>query len=137
MLNEYVKGINDTEKELIDMFWPGKLTILLKKNNKIDNLVTAGSEYVGVRIPDNKYLIDMIEKIGKPLISTSANKSGDEPVINPSILDDEILSKFDYIDNAGDLIASSSTLVQVDGKYVKILRDGDLTDRIKNNFRSR
>ena len=137
MLNEYVKEINDTEKELIDMFWPGKLTILLKKNNKIDNLVTAGSEYVGVRIPDNKYLIDMIEKIGKPLISTSANKSGDEPVINPSILDDEILSKFDYIDNAGDLIASSSTLVQVDGKYVKILRDGDLTDRIKNNFRSR
>ena len=137
MLNEYVKEINDTEKELIDMFWPGKLTILLKKNNKIDNLVTAGSEYVGVRIPDNKYLIDMIEKIGKPLISTSANKSGDEPVINPSILDDEILSKFDYIDNAGDLIASSSTLVQVDGKYVKILRDGDLTDRIKNSFRSR
>jgi tRNA threonylcarbamoyl adenosine modification protein (Sua5/YciO/YrdC/YwlC family) len=137
MLNEYVKEINDTEKELIDMFWPGKLTILLKKNNKIDDLVTAGSEYVGVRIPDNKYLIDVIEKIGKPLISTSANKSGDEPVINPNILNDEILSKFDYVDNVGDLIASSSTLVQVDGKYVKILRDGDLTDRIKNSFRSR
>ncbi len=137
MLNEYVKEINDTEKELIDMFWPGKLTILLKKNNKIDDLVTAGSEYVGVRIPNNKYLIDVIEKIGKPLISTSANKSGDEPVINPNILNDEILSKFDYVDNVGDLIASSSTLVQVDGKYVKILRDGDLTDRIKNSFRSR
>lgn len=137
MLYDYVDNISDLEKELIDMFWPGRLTVLLKKNDKIDDLVTAGSEYVGIRMPNDKYLIDLINEVGKPLVSTSANKSGEKPVVNPNVLDEQLLSKFDYIDNKGDLGVNSSTIVQVEGKYVKILRDGDLSVKIKKKFECR
>ena len=137
MLYEYVDNISDLEKELLDMFWPGRLTVLLKKNDKIDDLVTAGSEYVGIRMPNDKYLIDLINEVGNPLVSTSANKSGEKPVVNPNVLDEQLLSKFDYIDNKGDLGVNSSTIVQVEGKYVKILRDGDLSVKIKEEFKCR
>lgn len=137
MLYEYVDNISDLEKELLDMFWPGRLTVLLKKNDKIDDLVTAGSEYVGIRMPNDKYLIDLINEVGKPLVSTSANKSGETSVVNPNVLDEQLLSKFDYIDNKGDLGVNSSTIVQVEGKYVKILRDGDLAVKIKEKFKCR
>ena len=137
MLYEYVDNISDLEKELLDMFWPGRLTVLLKKNDKIDDLVTAGSEYVGIRMPNDKYLIDLINEVGKPLVSTSANKSGETSVVNPNVLDEQLLSKFDYIDNKGDLGVNSSTIVQVEGKYVKILRDGDLSVKIKEEFKCR
>ena len=137
MLLDYIEGLNTIEKKLIEEFWPGRLTILLKKNKNIDDLVTAGSKYVGVRMPDDKYLIDLIDKVGKPIISTSANKSGERPIVSPSILDNNILTKFDYVDDKGELRANSSTIVQVDDKYVKILRDGDLSLRIKKSYKSR
>ena len=72
MLEKYVSSINDVEKKLIDELWPGALTIIFRKRN-VSDLLTGGLDTVGIRFPDNKLLIDIMNELNVPLLSTSVN----------------------------------------------------------------
>lgn len=134
MLKKYCKDINAVEEELIDKYFPGELTIILKKNELIPNLVTAGKDTVGVRIPDNKVLLDIMNKLGKPLVSTSANISNSVNITSINILDDRIKNEVDYIYDGGYINNLPSTIVKVEDNKVVILREGKLSQDIKDNF---
>lgn len=134
MLYEYTKDINEKEKELINKFWPGKLTILLPKNDKVSNLITAGGPLVGVRYANNKPLNDLMNLINKPLISTSANLADEKTITSIDMLEEDIINNVAYIYDTGKIENASSTIVRViDGK-VNILREGDLAKQIKNEY---
>lgn len=134
MVNEYVQGINDLEKELIEKYWPGKLTILLHRNNKISDFITNGGELVGIICPDNKDLIELINRVNKPLIGTSANISEEQTITNVNMLDEEIISKISYIYDGGEIGNKSSTIVKVEDNQVRILRAGELAEEIRNQY---
>lgn len=134
MIYEYTCNINELEQELINKYHPGLLTIILKKNDKISNLITGGLDTVGIRIPDNKDLLSIIGKLNRPVISTSANISGSEVITNIWMIENELKENIDYIEDGGELSDSYSTIVVViDGK-IKILRDGLLTNQIRSDY---
>lgn len=134
MIYEYTCNINELEQELINKYHPGLLTIILKKNDKISNLITSGLDTVGIRIPDNKDLLSIIGKLNRPVISTSANISGSEVITNIWMIENELKENIDYIEDGGELSDSYSTIVVViDGK-IKILRDGLLTNQIRSDY---
>ncbi len=135
MLKEYVSEINDLQNKLINKYWPNTLTILFKKNDKIDNELTKGSEYIGIRMPDNKFLLELISKLNKPLISSSANITNEKVITNTKLLDDEIKSKVSYIYDAGDLSDIASTLIKIDNNKIVFLREGILANKIKKDFK--
>ena len=91
MIKEYTECISDVEEKLINKFLPGLMTIILKKNEKISSLICNGGDYVGIRIPDNKDLIDIINKLGRPVISTSANISDNDVITRVDMIDEELL----------------------------------------------
>ena len=70
MLKKYTSEINDLQKKIIEKYWPNTLTILFKKNDLISDELTKGSEYIGVRMPNNEFLLKLISEFGKPLLST-------------------------------------------------------------------
>ncbi len=133
MLKDYVSEINDLEKKLLDRFSPGMLTILFKKNNNIFDEITCGSEYIGIRIPDNTLLLDVINELGNPIVSTSANISG-EVITNVNMINDELKKHISYIYDDGEKTNISSTLVKVENNKIKILREGVLADIIKKEY---
>lgn len=134
MIYEYTCNINELEQELINKYHPGLLTIILKKNDKISNLITSGLDTVGIRIPDNKDLLSIIGKLNRPVISTSANISGSEVITNIWMIENELKENIDYIEDGGELSDSYSTIVVViDGK-IKILRDGLLANQIRSDY---
>lgn len=135
MLERYVDTINELERKLIKKYWPGKLTILFKKNEKISNLITSGSDLVGIRFPDNIELVELIEKIDKPLISTSCNISSKEVITSIDMLEEDISKYVSYIYDGGILSNTSSTIVKVNNKDVEILREGELASLIKEEFK--
>lgn len=135
MLKKYVLEINDLEQRLIERFWPGKLTILFKKNELISDLITSGSDLVGIRFPDNKELVDVIKKLDKPLISTSCNISTRDVITNVSLIEKELLDKISYVYDCGEMSDVSSTIVQVVDNKINILREGELVSLIKEEFR--
>jgi L-threonylcarbamoyladenylate synthase len=69
----YVDG---TARFLAGHYLPGALTLVLKKKETIPALLVASFATVGIRIPDNKIILRLVEKVGKPLTTTSANISG-------------------------------------------------------------
>ena len=134
MIKEYTECISDVEEKLINKFLPGLMTIILKKNEKISSLICNGGDYVGIRIPDNKDLIDIINKLGRPVISTSANISDRDVITRVDMISDELLFGIDYVYDGGEINSLSSTIIRVvDGKLV-ILRRGELVDDIESYF---
>ena len=134
MLEKYVLEVNDIEKKLIDRYWPGKLTILFKKNNNIDDLITSGSNLVGIRYPDNKDLNELMDKLNKPLISTSCNISSKEVITSIDMLEEDISKHVSYVYDGGILSDTSSTIARVNDGKIEIIRDGELSSLIREEF---
>jgi L-threonylcarbamoyladenylate synthase len=134
MLKRVVKEITPLQQELINKYWPGKLTIIFDKNDNVSDLVTGGRNTIAVRYPDNKDLLEILGRVNEPLISTSANISNNDTIVSIDMLDDELKKYISYIEDGGIVKASSSTIVWIEDNRVKILRDGDLSEDIKKNF---
>lgn len=130
MLKKYVAEISTLERRLINEFWPGKLTIIFKKNNNISNLLTGNRDTIGIRYPDNEFLLDILNKIDRPLFSTSANISNKSTITSVNKIDDILLNYIDLIIDGGEIDASSSTIVSCENDKINILREGDLTKDI-------
>lgn len=136
MLQKYTKNINYLQKNLMDTYFPGPITIILEKEETIPNIVTSGKKEVGVRIPNNTTLREIIKSLGHPIIATSANISSNKTITNIDILEEEIKEKVDYIYDGGTLDGYASTIVKVDDK-ISILRDGDLSEDIRKKFKDK
>jgi tRNA threonylcarbamoyl adenosine modification protein (Sua5/YciO/YrdC/YwlC family) len=134
MIKNYTSDISDVEWDLINHFLPGLVTIILKKNDLVSPLITSNSDYVGIRIPNNSELVEIIKKLGRPVISTSANISDRDVITSVDMISDELLSGIDYVYDGGEINSLSSTIIRVvDGKLV-ILRCGELADDIESYF---
>lgn len=135
MLEEYTKEINDLQRKIIDKYWPNTLTILFKKNDKISDELTKGSEYVGIRMPNNEFLLNLINEFNKPLLSTSANITNMDVITNTSLIEEELKNKISYIYDIGTLGTTASTLIKVENNKIIFLREGDLSKQIKEDFK--
>jgi L-threonylcarbamoyladenylate synthase len=110
--------IGEKEKRFIRLFLPGPVTFVLKKKEKVPDIVTSGSELVGIRFPAHETTIKLIQLAQVPITSTSANISGEKP---PERVE-QIKIAADYIVDGGDCSGEPSTVVDlVNGK---ILRKG-------------
>ncbi len=131
MLKELTLEIPELTKKIINKFWPGPLTILFKKSNKVSNKLTANSPYIAIRMPNDKRLLNIMDKIGKPLISTSANISSHDAIMNPNQLEKRMREKIDYIVEEGTIENEASTLIKIENNHIEILREGALASKIK------
>lgn len=110
---------------LMERFWPGPLTLILPSKTDISNYITAGSGKVAVRIPGESFALRLAKKANFPITATSANLSG----LPPSRDADTVMNHFsDSIDLLIDGGCTSgglpSTIVEVKGKMIKIVREG-------------
>lgn len=123
-----IAEINETADKLIKAFMPGALTLILKKKDCVPAFVTNGNATIAVRMPNDPFVLSLIKQCDGPLLVSSANRS-DEP---STVTADEVLSQLDgridavVVGKAGS--KSASTIVDVSGAAVKILRIGDITE---------
>lgn len=133
MINDIAEDITEIEYKLINKFMPGPLTIILKKKNKIPDILTANSSTVGIRIPENEIAIKLIEYAKVPIATSSANISGKSSGINLKNIMNDFNDDIDYyIDGGFSKIGIASTVVQVFDGIPHISRKGVITiDDIK------
>lgn len=137
MLAKYTKNINSLQKELIDTYSPGPMTIILEKSELIPDIVTAAKEEVGIRIPNDERLRSLIKELDRPIIATSANVSSSETITNVELLEDYIKDNVDYIYDGGTVKASASTIVKVIEDKISIIREGDLANTIREDYKNK
>ena len=129
MVEKLTNNISEIEKKLMNKFWPGPLSIVLEKSELVPYIVTAGLDTVSIRMPDNKFALDLIEKAKVPIAAPSANKSGKPSGTNILDIYDELKENVSYFLDGGKCeIGIESTVVKVEksGKIV-ILRPGKIT----------
>lgn len=124
---EEIGEINDVALSLIEKFFPGPLTIIVKKKDVVPSIVTAGSEKIGLRMPDHSIPIKLAEFSGVPITSPSANISGNPSPTKPEHVIEDFMGKIDAIIDAGEtLLKIESTVIDTTTKPPKILRIGAL-----------
>ena len=129
MINEIAKDITKLEYELIKEFFPGPLTIILKKKEIVPDIVTANSDTVGVRMPANEIALKLIEYSEVPIATPSANISGRTSGTNIDDIMKDFDGKVDWcIDDGPSKIGLASTIVQVVNGIPNILRQGAITE---------
>ena len=75
-LSDIVTHVPEKAKLLAAAFWPGSLTLVLKKSNKIPDLITAGKDTVAVRVPNHPVTLELLKQLPFPLAAPSANPFG-------------------------------------------------------------
>lgn len=129
MINEIAKDITKLEYALIKEFFPGPLTIILKKKEIVPDIVTANSDTVGVRMPANEIALKLIEYSEVPIATPSANISGRTSGTNIDDIMKDFDGKVDWcIDDGPSKIGLASTIVQVVNGIPNILRQGAITE---------
>ena len=119
----------------MDRYWPGLVTFILKKNDKVSELITSGNDTVGVRIPDNKDLLGIISKLKRPVISTSANITGTEVITSTQLLEKDLIDNIDYIEDGGEVDSESSTIIKIEDNKLVVLREGKLSREIEEYYK--
>lgn len=135
MLENIAMEINQTEKKLMEKFWPGALTIILKKKDIIPDIVTGGGKDVGVRMTSGGVARLLIEKSKVPIVAPSANLSGEQTGVSPKVIMKKLGDKVDYVIDIGDIKSDlTSTIVKVEDNKIRILREGKITKEKLNEI---
>lgn len=132
--------ISDAKARFLEKVWPGAVTAVFHHKEKLLALLTGGKDTIGIRTPDNAFILELLARFGRPLVQTSANVSDMPPAKNA----DEILRYFkdaeaqpDLMVDAGDVSGASSTVIDFTGVSPLILRSGNVSktdiDRMLGN----
>ena len=125
MLDEVVSHVPENIRPVLEMIWPGPVTLLFPKNNLIPDVVTGGSDLVAVRMPDNKLALGLIETSGVPIAAPSANVSTRPSITASRHAIVELVDKVDLIYDSGNTsYGLESTIIDVSGLKPVLLRSG-------------
>ncbi len=126
MASKYLKKIpKEVFEKLISKYWPGALTIVLAcEKEKINPLIRGNGNTLGVRMPNNKKILDLINKVGVPIIGSSANFVGLATPYELTDIDLKIIEKVDFTLEGKCKLKTPSTVIDCSKIPWKILRQG-------------
>lgn len=127
-VNQLVESIPIKAKKLMNVFWPGPLTLIMKKSKLIPDEVTAGLDTVGIRFPDHPIAQAFIKMAGCSIAAPSANRSGrPSPTQGKHVLEDLDGRVSAIILSSDTEIGLESTVIDMTVEPPMVLRPGDVT----------
>ncbi len=128
------KTVSLLERMLMERYWPGPLTIVLKAAENLSDYITAGTGKVAMRIPGRSFALTLVKKAGFPITATSANISGQPPANNAQRVIEYFDDRIDLIIDGGKTYGiEPSTIVEVVEGKVRILRKGMVEPSINHS----
>lgn len=122
-------GVSEKTWDLIERFWPGPLTLVLKRKPEVAASVSAGLSTVAVRMPYNAVALGLIQKAGTPIAAPSANRSGRPSPTSASHVARDLEGRIDMIlDGGATSIGIESTVLDMTTDTAMILRPGWVTE---------
>lgn len=124
---EKIAEFNDKAEKIAEMFWPGAITLILKvKDENIKKSLGLGKK-IAVRVPNNQCALSLLKEC-KLLVATSANISGTTSLTDPNDCKRD-LNGYDLLIDGGILSDNGeSTIVEIDGNKIKIVRKGSVSE---------
>jgi L-threonylcarbamoyladenylate synthase len=141
-LDHWAKEIPSYALVLANKFWPGPMTLVLKKSPFASDLLTGGQDSIGLRIPNHKYALALLEGFkkvgGKGIAAPSANRFGHVSPTSAEAVVDELggyLSADDLVlDGGACAVGIESTIIDCTGPIPRILRPGAISGEMIFEF---
>ena len=118
--------VSDDAKKIVQAFMPGMITLVFKKKDTVDPIMTNGKETIGIRIPDDQYVLTLLKKAG-PMLVTSANLSNHPNTTSTKEVLNQLDGRIDLVVDGQTSDNVASTVVDVSRNEMKILREGKIT----------
>jgi L-threonylcarbamoyladenylate synthase len=122
-----VESVPDSAKKIIEIFWPGPLTIVFRAKKNLSGFVTRDSG-IAVRMPGESFALRLVRAVGIPITSTSANISGMPPACNALTAAEYFGSEIDLIVDGGESPRNMpTTIIDATLDEFRILREGHIS----------
>ena len=121
---EQLGKITSRAKNMMQKYWPGGLTIIVKAKQKVPQIIQGEGKTVGLRMPDNQLVLEILEKLGTGIVAASANFSGEPMPKSREMIDQRLIDLADQVVEGKCYGRRASTVIDVSQKSFKILRQG-------------
>ena len=123
-MHDFAEFQGEIEDEVNNLF-PGAYTVLLPaESNELSPFVQNGSPNIGVRIPDHFFPIKLVKMLSKPIITTSINRHGNDPLNDVTQVEIDF-PNVDIFEDSSHTPSKGSTIVDFSTSPPKVIRDGD------------
>ncbi len=127
-LHRLSKQVPSVAVKLAKTFWPGPLTLVLKKSELISDIITAGLDTVAIRMPSDNIALSLIKEAQTPIVAPSANLFGRTSPTNAQHVADDLDGKIEIIIDGGKTkVGVESTVLDITAKPVQVLRAGGIS----------
>ena len=116
--------VTEKQEKVIRKFMPGALTIIFNKQPAISDVVTNYFPTVGIRMPDDEWVLKLIEMVGCPLLVPSANMSGSKTCYDHNEVLDQLNGRIDVVVVGKSGALRASTIVDMSTDEIKLVRPG-------------
>ena len=125
-LDKLIAGANSVEKNLMQKYWPGSLTLVLRAKKEYWKNLICYRKKIAVRMVGNDITRAILKEANLPIISTSINISGEKSINDPKLIEDKFCNYVDgmVIDKVDHFSDKPSTIAKVIGRKVIVLRKG-------------
>ena len=124
-LSKYVDIQSEKHLDFLITIWPNPVSVVLNLNSRTRSILH--NETAAFRIPNNRFCLKFLEQIKMPLVSTSVNRSGSEPLNEISVIKDSFLTEVDAIFyTEKKSFVNASTLIDLSNSHPVLLREGKI-----------
>lgn len=123
-----VAKVSEKAEKLIQAFMPGAFTIVLEKKDSVAEYVTNGMKTIAIRMPDDTFVLSLMEQLDRPLMVSSANISAQHACQTSDDVLKQLDGRIDGIVEGESKSSVASTIVSVIDDEVKILRNGKISE---------
>lgn len=128
-LKDLVSEIPKKAHILMEKFWPGPLTLIMKKNDRVPDITTAGLDTVAIRMPNHPIAREIISLTNLPIAAPSANVSGRPSPTDATHVIEDLKGRVDAIVDGGKTgVGVESTVLDISTEIPTILRPGGITE---------
>ncbi|MSQ48934.1 MAG: threonylcarbamoyl-AMP synthase [Betaproteobacteria bacterium] len=120
---EWAREVPEAAKKLAARFWPGPLTMILKRSAKAQDFVTGGQDSVGLRVPSHPVASDLLREFGGGVAAPSANRFGNVSATTAAHVNEELKADL-VLDGGASEVGIESTIVDLSGGAPALLRPG-------------
>lgn len=122
-ITRYAK-VSNVAYRILKRFLPGPYTFILEANREVPKMLLTKQKTVGIRIPDSPVCLDLVSRLGNPILSTSANPTGVPPLGDPDEIERILGPMTDIILDIGALPQTPSTVVSLVNDKIEVIREG-------------
>jgi tRNA threonylcarbamoyl adenosine modification protein (Sua5/YciO/YrdC/YwlC family) len=116
--------VSNAAFKIMKRYLPGPYTFVLEASRVVPDLLTTKQKTVGIRIPDNPIALQIVRELGHPLVTTSANISGEAIFSDPADIQQKLGKLLDLVVDGGSLSGDPSTVISLVNDQVEVIREG-------------